>query len=558
VGGTTTTARHPLLGGATKPGATVTLLDAHGNTLGVATASAQTGAFTIAPAPALVNGSYAVHVSVQDVAGNSSGPGPVLTFTVTTAAGDFDGDGKADLALFQTTSGQWSINQSTQGPITEPFGQAGDIPLSGDFDGTGKMDLAIYRPSSSTFYIQTAAGILTVPLGQAGDVPVPGDYDGVGRAEPAVYRPSTAQWFIQGPAGLEVRQFGAANIDQPVPADYEGIGKLDLAVFRPSTAQWFISLSNGTLRTVQFGNPGDVPVPADYEGIGKADLAVFRPSTAQWFISQSTGGTEVVPFGQAGDIPVPADYDGDGKADIAVFRPSTGLWALDQTTAGPAVIQYGPAGTAIPTLAPYGYRATAAATGSSLVSPLGGTGSGPFGSFGVIGPAQNQGGGSGGGGGAVNVTNVVPTALDETYFVGRNRKLKVGVPGVLTGATSPAGLPLSASLVRGPLHGKLNLFANGAFVFKPRHNFHGTDTFTYVANDGTHVSNAATVTVTVGRHPVTAHVLRAETHLLPTIMDAAYPHPIAPSSSQGRVIHHAVLESALHHLGRLKGKRFLG
>jgi hypothetical protein len=41
----------------------------------------------------------------------------------------------------------------------------------GDFDGDGKADVAVYRPSSGMWYI---AGGATTQWGAAGDVPVPG------------------------------------------------------------------------------------------------------------------------------------------------------------------------------------------------------------------------------------------------------------------------------------------------------------------------------------------------------------------------------------------------
>jgi len=51
--------------------------------------------------------------------------------------------------------------------------------------------------------------------------------------------------------------------------------------------------------------------------------------------------------------------------------------------------------------------------------------------------------------------------------------------------------------VTGPTHGILVLNADGSFTYTPAPNFFGTDTFTYVANDGTADSNVATVTLTV-------------------------------------------------------------
>ena len=63
--------------------------------------------------------------------------------------------------------------------------------------------------------------------------------------------------------------------------------------------------------------------------------------------------------------------------------------------------------------------------------------------------------------------------------------------------SDPDGDPLSAVLVIGtePRHPHPN--ANGSFTYTPAANYHGSDSFTYRASDGTLTSNLATVTITV-------------------------------------------------------------
>jgi VCBS repeat-containing protein len=48
-----------------------------------------------------------------------------------------------------------------------------------------------------------------------------------------------------------------------------------------------------------------------------------------------------------------------------------------------------------------------------------------------------------------------------------------------------------------PSHGTLTLDANGSFSYTPAADYHGTDSFTYRASDGTLQSNQATVTITI-------------------------------------------------------------
>ena len=62
--------------------------------------------------------------------------------------GDYDGDGKIDIAVWTPASGLWTIIRSSDGATTYTmYGGPGDIPVPGDYDGDGKTDIAIWRPS---------------------------------------------------------------------------------------------------------------------------------------------------------------------------------------------------------------------------------------------------------------------------------------------------------------------------------------------------------------------------------------------------------------------------
>jgi ELWxxDGT repeat protein len=91
---------------------------------------------------------------------------------------------------------------------------------------------------------------------------------------------------------------------------------------------------------------------------------------------------------------------------------------------------------------------------------------------------------------------VRPIAQDHSYAFTAGAALNVGAPGVLSGTTGASGATFNAVLVSGPSNGVLVLNANGSFTYTPNAGFDGTDSFTFVANDGTSSSlRAATVTL---------------------------------------------------------------
>jgi VCBS repeat-containing protein len=98
----------------------------------------------------------------------------------------------------------------------------------------------------------------------------------------------------------------------------------------------------------------------------------------------------------------------------------------------------------------------------------------------------------------VNAVNHAPVAAGDSYSTNEDTVLTVNVAsGVLANDTDADGNTLTAGVVSGVSHGSLTLNANGSFSYTPNANFHGGDSFTYQANDGTTNSNTATVTITV-------------------------------------------------------------
>jgi hypothetical protein len=93
--------------------------------------------------------------------------------------------------------------------------------------------------------------------------------------------------------------------------------------------------------------------------------------------------------------------------------------------------------------------------------------------------------------------NQPPVAEDDAYATDEDTLLTVAAPGVLGNDTDADGDPITAVLDSDVSNGALVLNADGSFSYDPEPDFCGTDSFTYVANDGQADSNVATVTITV-------------------------------------------------------------
>ena len=304
---------------------------------------------------AQVNGTWTL--TIRDGGGGDTGSVTASNLSITGGSGncttvkrplDYDGDGKTDPTTVRNTGGgpsgqiTWFTHFSGGADRpAQPWGSATDFFVSGDYDGDGKQDIAVWRaaaPGATHWFILRSSNntLLDVLFGQSGDDPtVTGDYDGDGKADPAVYRAGQnagdkSTWYWLGSVdGLQHGYVFGQNGDFPAPGDYDGDNKYDFVVQRNGGgggAIFFEHLTTAGDTALWFGTPTDSILPGYYDSDCKADIAVSRNSGGQyfWYIRNSTdGSTTTYIFGTAGtDFYTQGDWDGDGKTDIGVWRPA--------------------------------------------------------------------------------------------------------------------------------------------------------------------------------------------------------------------------------------------
>ncbi|MGL4551648.1 MAG: FG-GAP repeat domain-containing protein, partial [Gemmataceae bacterium] len=234
-----------------------------------------------------------------------------------------------------------------------------EVPLVGDFNGDGRDDLATFtRGGTGDVFVALSTGSGFVGTGWKwhdnfcfyNEVPLVGDFNGDGRDDLATFtRGTTGDVFVATSTGSGFSGTGwkwhdnfCFGTEVPLVGDFTGDGKDDLATFtRGGTGDVFVAVSYG----YTFAGTGwkwhdafcfgsEVPRVGDFNGDGRDDLATFtRGTTGDVYVATSggwgafngTGAKWHEGFAYNADLPLVADFTGDGRADLARFtRGGTG------------------------------------------------------------------------------------------------------------------------------------------------------------------------------------------------------------------------------------------
>ena len=318
-----------------------------GNTTYI-TATPLTRSFTVAVAKA----SSGFSPASGSAFGTGTTPGSI-------AVADFNGDGLLDLAVTNTGDGTVTVLEATGfggfgTPAGNPFatGKSPKAIVTGDFNGDGKADLAIANSGDNTITVllgNGAGGFTPAPgspfSGSTGSQPVSlaiGDFNSDGIQDLAVVYAgnSIVQTFLGSGTGSFTFTTGGSftvgtNPSSVAVGDFNGDGNDDLAIANSGSNSVSVMLGNGSdTFTAASGSPlnlgGSVSAPAsvvvgDFNGDGILDLAVANSGSGNVAILLGIGGGGFAaspgsPF-NTGAQPaslVVGDFNGDGVADLAV------------------------------------------------------------------------------------------------------------------------------------------------------------------------------------------------------------------------------------------------
>jgi hypothetical protein len=223
------------------------------------------------------------------------------------ALGDFNGDGKAQLAVaLQCKYYVWCITfgglvNVLGGAVYDAGGSYSHFVTQGDFNGDGIPDLVLINQYSCETCSDTSVSVLL------------GSGDGTFQ---------TAKSYATG----------IANTFSLAVADFDSDGKQDLALAAGSTIQLVLGNGDGTFRAGQIfslGNLNSISIAAgDFNSDGKSDLVIAGGSAAGVSVLLGNGNGTFQPAqtyssGGSAQLVEIGDFDNDGISDLAALNGSS-------------------------------------------------------------------------------------------------------------------------------------------------------------------------------------------------------------------------------------------
>ena len=257
------------------------------------------------------------------------------------ATGDFNGDGRSDLATFWDEEGRVLLGSARGLAEEKAFATVPDRgrPTAADVNGDGLDDLVVgeYSDASSGSNIHLFLGdrdavllsLKTVPSQlRTWEVDI-GDFDGDGSADVAAYSGLGSGVEVIPNAGSDAAASPRLSVldvfvvENAAVADFDGDGIDDLAAFSWIGLQLLKGTADGVFalgdlyyasgRGWQALGPADVAA-ADIDGDGDADVAVVSEDGLTVLVNDGRGNLLAPRFGTFGHAV--GDFNGDGRDDV--------------------------------------------------------------------------------------------------------------------------------------------------------------------------------------------------------------------------------------------------
>lgn len=287
--------------------------------------------------------------------------------------GDFNGDGISDFCFFNPITGNWKVVESkpsAPGGQTYAFKTYGNrfqgyegqnkiqffkSGVTGDYNGDGKADIAFYLTEKKEFWIAESTGTnfnfrlygkfaySTFDIFKADWFT--GDHDGNGISDVVLFDESTGDWILMtnGGPGRAGGSFQFLKVGNQFKNLYRDDYSAGTANGSPSTRD--LSPQGKDRAKVHWFS-------GDFNGDGRSDFSFYDARSGKWWVGENkltaTGNSlENVTFSiewklykvftapqQAlfGHDRFSGDFNGDGLTDFLFFDKATGEWWLGKTT----------------------------------------------------------------------------------------------------------------------------------------------------------------------------------------------------------------------------------
>lgn len=302
--------------------------------------------------------------------------------------GDFNGDSLTDLGLYNLNKGKIEVCLSDKGVFrnTREWSNSGRehpypgrlLPLGGDFNGDGRSDIGLYNYDTGFFYTYISSGSDFVIAGKrfrftalpADDWQVStGNFNGDKYTDLVFYNRSTGVVILAKGLGngfvLDENyrwlrdKVGGSYQWVCLPGDFNGDSLTDICIFKEKTGEVRVALANANMhgfdeadlwitgfgKDIPVGNY-ESPMVSDFNHDGLADIGIWDDKKHKIRYVLSTGnsfrdnGNWTESFGTSDDESCHlGDFNGDAISDMACFnKEEHGIksWSLKIASSQPA------------------------------------------------------------------------------------------------------------------------------------------------------------------------------------------------------------------------------